>query len=667
MLIVACRQRLVGCGSMHMLKVCGTADRFSTSLCHTMFSSAVPYKNQHYSELKKACIKDKKLFEDSEFPAINSSLFFRRSPPGRVEWKRPGEISKSPHLFVEGISAHDLNQGSVGNCWFVAACSCLALKENLWKKVIPDWKEQEWDSTHPEDYAGIFHFQFWLFGEWVDVVVDDRLPTVNGELIYCHSKDNNEFWSALLEKAYAKLAGYAVVDFTGAVAEAIDLEAEAFHSDQKKQDELFTDLLKVYDRGGLISCSIKAKAHEIELKMGNGLVKGHAYSVTAVKNVRLGHGLLAYFKNETIPMIRMRNPWGKTEWNGAWSDTSEEWSKVGDTERGNLGITVADDGEFWMVFSDWCKYFTDVDVCRLINTSVISIHKRWHEVVHFGSWTKNADPLLNRCGGCYNHKLTFLQNPQYLFDVTKEVDQVLLSLQQKDMKINRKYGQGENQTVGFSIIKVETNRKYRLHDIVTQQFVATSTYINARTVFMRVNLQQGRYIVMPTSFKPLTLTDYMLRLFTDVDSGCRELMDDKPKVRCWSSFVGYPQVVSHIYVHAAQGLENQDKTGGNYPYVIIYCEGKSVESPVKKDTLEPEFAFSAVFYRKHPRKPITVQIWNSNAVKDQFMGQVMLTGSVKDTTEAQVLRLRKQGSQMAEEMPGYISLKIVTVTQLTAI
>jgi len=47
----------------------------------------------------------------------------------------------------------------------------------------------------------------WWCGEWVEVLVDDRLPTINGRLAFMQPQASNCFWAALLEKAIAKLHG----------------------------------------------------------------------------------------------------------------------------------------------------------------------------------------------------------------------------------------------------------------------------------------------------------------------------------------------------------------------------------------------------------------------------------------------------------------------------
>lgn len=46
------------------------------------------------------------------------------------------EIVSNPRFFIDGSKADDLSQGSLGNCWFVAACACIAERKNLLRKVF---------------------------------------------------------------------------------------------------------------------------------------------------------------------------------------------------------------------------------------------------------------------------------------------------------------------------------------------------------------------------------------------------------------------------------------------------------------------------------------------------------------------------------------------------
>lgn len=65
----------------------------------------------------------------------------------------------------------------------------------------------------------------------------------------------------------------------------------------------------------MFSGSKPAEGQAVESVLGCGLVRGHAYGITAVKKIRL----LQTRGMDRLFMMRMRNPWGTTDWTGAWS------------------------------------------------------------------------------------------------------------------------------------------------------------------------------------------------------------------------------------------------------------------------------------------------------------------------------------------------------------
>ncbi|CAL4063652.1 unnamed protein product, partial [Meganyctiphanes norvegica] len=368
---------------------------------------------------------------------------------------------------------------------------------------------------------------------------------------------------------------------------------------------------------------------------------------------------------QKVRMVRLKNPWGEKEWTGAFSDGSPEWSKVSAAERENLGLTFEEDGEFWMTFEDFIEQFTDLSICFLINTKVLSLSKTWYETVFMGAWTigvrgHNSD----RAGGCPNHKETFLRNPQYRFDVKEENEDVILQLMQKDAREKKQEGV-QNMVIGFHIMKVEENRTYRVHRI--HESIATSDYIRTRSIFLRERLKIGRYVIIPTTFKPDEQGEYILRVFTSANPDARELNIDSPRIP-WYSCLKKPNIVTTITVKCALNLEKQSAFGGDAnSYCIIKCEGETVTTQVAKGSCNPTWETTAIFYRAKPEQPIELEIWNKNMVMDGFIGRAEITAPINPTVTQVELPIFGRRKEKSLEKGGRLIVHVYSDDDFTSI
>uniref|UniRef100_A0A8C7FEI2 Calpain 8 n=1 Tax=Oncorhynchus kisutch TaxID=8019 RepID=A0A8C7FEI2_ONCKI len=483
---------------------------------------AIPFNKQDFQTLRRECLESGKLFSDTSFPADWNSLGYNElgrysSKTRGVEWKRPKELCSNPQFIVEGATRTDICQGALGDCWLLAALASLTLDKDILARVVPPGQSFE------ENYAGIFHFQFWQYGQWVDVVIDDRLPTREGKLLFVHSAEGSEYWSALLEKAYAKvnssyeaLSGGSTTegfeDFTGGIAETYNLG--------KAPQCLFKIMKKALGLGSLLGCSIDiTSAYETEAVTGQKLVKGHAYSITAAEEVHL-HGT-------PVELVRIRNPWGQVEWTGAWSD--EEWDGVRPEEKSKLDHS-AEDGEFWMAYSDFLRQYSKLEICNLTPDTLVSDEVgRWNHYQFEGMWRVGST-----AGGCRNHAATFCSNPQFaikLDDVDddphdgKDGCTFLVGLMQKDGRKERRFSRDLN-TIGFSIYqyKGRTNIHLGPDVLLRQKSVAMSnTFINLREICDRFKLPPGEYVIIPSTFEPHKKGSFLLRVFAEKHAATRWL------------------------------------------------------------------------------------------------------------------------------------------------
>jgi hypothetical protein len=96
-----------------------------------------------------------------------------------------------------------------------------------------------------------------------------------------------------------------------------------------------------------------------------GLIVDHVYIVTDV-----------YAEGSKLRLIRLRNPWGKTEWKGAWADDSSNWNKISKEKKEKLKFGSLNDGNFWMSYADWLVHFDTCEVCNLTPQMLGDINKK---------------------------------------------------------------------------------------------------------------------------------------------------------------------------------------------------------------------------------------------------------------------------------------------------
>ena len=226
--------------------------------------------------------------------------------------------------------------------------------------------------------AGVFHFRFWRYQHWYDIVIDDRLPYLPTQKRLWGARNSfevNEFWVSLLEKAYAKLNGTysslggglpvnALTDFTGGIEQRFEFKSD-LSSTHLQPTDLFDFIKSCMDFGSLIACSINADKRKAETILPNGLVVGHTYSITNYYILPLvyDHSLTQVSERG---LLRFRNPWGNdVEWNGQWSDADPIWNVLDEKTRTRLSIRRKHDGEFWMLFKDFYREFDVMEVCHI--------------------------------------------------------------------------------------------------------------------------------------------------------------------------------------------------------------------------------------------------------------------------------------------------------------
>jgi len=182
-----------------------------------------------------------------------------------------------------------------------------------------------------------------------------------------------------------------------------------------------------------------------------------------------------------------------------------------------------------MSYKDFVQYYDQVEICHLSPDCLDHCDgeaPKWQVNSFCGSWVNGCS-----AGGCRNYLETFAHNPQFTVelgshDTTNDEEEeeeedgrltLIVSLMQKNMRAMRHTGMGY-LSIGFVL--------YRMKEFQTGKMDAdffkynlsvarSKSFINQREVTLRVRLEPGRYLIVPSTFEPGLEGEFLLRTFSE--------------------------------------------------------------------------------------------------------------------------------------------------------
>lgn len=181
-----------------------------------------------------------------------------------------------------------------------------------------------------------------------------------------------------------------------------------------------------------------------------GIVELHAYSVLKAREI------------DGVRLVLLKNPWGKHEWKGAWSDGSKEWTAEW---LQKLDHKFGDDGSFWISYEDLLKKYQAFDRTRLFGPEwkVASIWTTLNV-----SWTLDY------------------HDTKFAFSLAKSGPVVIVFAQ-----LDERYFKGLEGQYRFELA-------FRVHKAGEEDYVVRSQnyYRMNRSVNVELELEAGEYVVV---------------------------------------------------------------------------------------------------------------------------------------------------------------------------